>query len=270
MSGQFSVVNAAVLITGNNPSVTHSVYDPETDASYLDQFTGYTGFHAVFEALKNAIRSEQLAAAVAFPLEVTDPGVALSNLRAVIRHGRNISEIQGCDLSKFADVLSLQREPDWSRTTVEVDELKRWLRSRNHFAPFFFPPTEKPSKSKPKPRDYMDKSHPHYSRKLACAVAAWEALLSLPKSKPTMDAIKKWVSDNGASYDVGKDGKVPINALEQIAKVVNWNVLGGAPETGRQVSGKSAEGLYTTTGSARQNQKMQPLQDDDEDMPPGL
>ncbi|AGG73073.1 hypothetical protein [Sinorhizobium meliloti] len=263
LADELSVLDAAILITGNDPSAKHTVHDLEVDMSYLEQTTtGHKGFDAAFNALRSAILANKLRARVVFPVDV-DP----SRLSAVVRAGWPISELSGQLLSQCADAVILQREPDWKQTTVEVEELKRWLRSRNSRPPFFFPLNDIQPKPRAKVRDYMDPSHLRYSGKLACAVAAWEALSDLPENRPTIQAIRDWVTRHGERYRVGSGGKVPKNALEQIAKVVNWKLAGGAPKTGGQVSGKPTQDPHGTAESVPQKQKMQPFDGEDEEPP---
>lgn len=266
LADELSVVNAAILITGNDPSATHPVHDLDVDMTYREKTTtGHKGFDAAFNALRSAILANKLQAKVVYSVDV-DP----AELRAVVRDGRQVSALSGQLLSQCADAVLLQREPDWKQTVIEVEELKRWLRSRNYRPPFFFPPTDNQPKPRPKVRDYMDPSHHRYSAKLACAVAAWEALSDLPENRPIMKAIRDWVTSHGEKYRVGSNGKVPENALEQIAKVVNWKPTGGAPKTGGQVSGKSTQDSHGVVGSVRQEQKMQPFDDEYDEEPPFL
>ncbi|ACP23930.1 hypothetical protein NGR_c01270 [Sinorhizobium fredii NGR234] len=270
---ELSVVDAAILITGNDPSAEHEVYDHKMRRAFLEQVTtGHRGFEAAFSALRSAILANKLQARVVFSVDVER-----AELRAVVRGSRQISELSGQLLSHCADAVSLQWEPDWKQTTVEVKELRRWLESRNHRPPFFFPTTETQPEPRPKVRDFMDRTHLRYSAKLACAVAAWEALADLPKSKAVKDAICDWVAEHGERYakpgdrnGFGAAGKVTGSALDQIASVVNWKPQGGAPRTGGEVSGKSGQVPNSGVGPARQDQKMQPLDDEGGEEPPFL
>jgi hypothetical protein len=63
--------------------------------------------------------------------------------------------------------------PNWDLTTIEVHELRTWLQWRGVKGGFFFPEPETGP-------NYLSKSHPNYSRKLAAAVQAWKAISKNP------------------------------------------------------------------------------------------
>ena len=110
---------------------------------------------------------------------------------------------------------------------VEVDSLKSWLLSKgfhNHF--FFFPDGVE--------SEFLDVDHPRYAPKLAAAVTAWRALddpESL-KAKSPKQALQKWLNLHAAQFDLcDSEGKPTESAIEEIAKVANWQTKGGAPST---------------------------------------
>ncbi len=82
---------------------------------------------------------------------------------------------------------------------------------------------------------YLNPDHPHYAHKLAVAVKVWEALdadPSLLRKSPPKKAMIKWLESHadklGLIKDNGEKNKV---GIEEIAKVANWNIKGGAPKT---------------------------------------
>jgi len=122
---ELSVVQAALLIAGEDPSGTQD---------YIDQWRAENrpeGYTAAKAALVNAIRGKRLRA--------------------------NIAEYED-----FA-------EPNWHLTTISVEDLRVWLRSRGINTGFFFPePQADP--------DYLSQFHDNYSPKLAAAIEAWKAV----------------------------------------------------------------------------------------------
>lgn len=266
LADELSVVNAAILITGNDPSAEHEVYDHKMRMAFVEQVTNsHKGFDAAFSALRSAILANKLPARVVFSVDVD-----AARLRAAVRDSRQLSELSGQLLSECADAVSLQREPDWKETMIEVEELKRWLQSRNYRPPFFFPTTKTQPEPRPKVRDFMDPTHPRYSAKLACAVAAWEAVTQSSRGKTVKQTISAWVKEYGAKYDRDGNAKFSNQARYDIATVVNWDTDGGAPRIGAQVSGKSTQVPNSGVGPARQDQKMQPLDDEEGEEPPYL
>lgn len=265
LSDELSVVNAAILITGNDPSTEREVYDPKMRRAFLEQVTnGHKGYDATFNALRSAILANKLQARVVFSVDVD-----AEELRAVVRVSQQLSQLGGQLVSACKDAVYLQREPDWKQTMVEVDELKRWLQSRNFRPAFFFPTTETASEPIPKVGNFMDPNHHRYSDKLACAVAAWEAITQPRRGKSVKQTISAWIKEHGAKYT--RDGNPFSNqAREGIATLANWNPGGGTPRTGVQDPGKSAQDPDSGVGPARQAQKMQPPDHDESKEPPYL
>jgi hypothetical protein len=225
LASSLSVVNCAILITGNDPSEEYQ--DPDTNDWV--QVTNYKGFTAALEALKDAILTNQLSAAVAFPLtdaETSDrEGGWGRKLTAILRGGSKIFELRGLRYYPKDSLVFLQKEPDWQKTMIEVRDLKAWLQSKGVFPDFFFPQGD--------PDSYMNRDHPRYSAKLACAISAWREIKHPAKNKTPKQTIEAWVQANGVNYGLqNEDGVVPKAAVEEIAKVVNWQTQGGVARTG--------------------------------------
>jgi hypothetical protein len=119
-------------------------------------------------------------------------------------------------------------EPDWNATTIHIDDLRDWLRSRGYNSGFFF------SHSEQKP-DFLNNQHANYSSKLAAAIEVWNAVTenpSLAKGKSVKQAMMIWLRSHAGRFDLIKeDGNPNESGIEEVAKVANWNTKGGAPET---------------------------------------
>lgn len=112
-------------------------------------------------------------------------------------------------------------------TLIDVDELKRWLVSRNCKPPFFFGADES---NKP---DYLDKKHPSFSLEIAAAIQVWEAIQDpeLRIGKSVKGAATEWLETNYSELGLIHNGKRSASAIERIAAIVNWETSGGAPKT---------------------------------------
>jgi hypothetical protein len=112
-------------------------------------------------------------------------------------------------------------------TIIDVDELKRWLLSRNCKPPFFFGTGES---NKP---DYLDNKHPSFSLEIAAAIQAWEAIQDpeLRKGKTVKAAATVWLTTNYRELDLIHNGKCSSEAIKRIATLVNWQRSGGSPKT---------------------------------------
>jgi hypothetical protein len=151
------------------------------------------GFYPVFTALCNAVKGERLKATISFY-----PGY------------------------------NNEDEYDWEETTVLIQDLRDWLRSRDMKTGFFFPQaTDAPN--------YLDSSHPNYAPKLAAAINAWQAANENPdlyRGKTVKQALLIWLRKNADKYGLTKeDGNPNEQGIEEIAKIANWASKGGAPKT---------------------------------------
>ncbi len=201
-------------------------------------------FRAVFKAIRSAILSNKLRAKISNwarhpqstyygDLEIPETerpdeetrnyGFALS--RGIPTLYSNSDSILNYQSRSPEDrVLFILKEPDWSLTMIELDELKRWYASRGFSAPFFFPDGISVG--------FKDKDHPRYSAKLATAIEAWEAVTRPAKNKSVKASLLDWIISNGVRFGLGNDeGIVSKTAAEEVAKIANWQTGGGATRT---------------------------------------
>lgn len=109
-------------------------------------------------------------------------------------------------------------------TIVEMDSLREWLLSKGVKKHLLLP-------EKSKDPEYLKKGQPRYAPKLAAAVRAWEATHDVQGRHPKQ-ALMKWLREHAAEFGLcNGDGMPNENVLEEIAKVANWQLKGGAPET---------------------------------------
>jgi len=248
LADELSVVDAAILISGNNPEESYfDVYEERTQVTFQ-----HDGFEAIFKALRNAIFSNSLTVTVGTAARHHIPGLAKNSYDRQVEtdydydvlvkmqnefgcsffHSREIN-LWGADGTTFYFL----KEPNWNQTTVKVETLKRWLANRGVFPSFFFPkgPLE----------NISDQDHPRFAPKLACAMAAWNAIKSPQKNKSVKQSIKDWVFANGVNFGLANaDGVVPEQTAEEIAKITNWNTKGGAiatPNAGSTIEEQEGE-----------------------------
>jgi hypothetical protein len=112
-------------------------------------------------------------------------------------------------------------------TLIEVDELKRWLLSRNCKPPFFF------GADASNTPDYLEPKHPSFSPEIAAAIKAWEAIQDqeLRKGKTVKAAVTEWLNTHYRELGLMHNGNRSNSAIERIATLVNWETSGGAPKT---------------------------------------
>ena len=190
---EFSVVQAAVLIVGEDPSHMnrwHDDYEPE-------------GYGAVLSAMQRSVMSGKIS--------------------------------PENDEHVFSSVHSI----NWCEVYISSSKIKEWLESRGIATGFFFP-------DKQHNLPYLDKNHPQYAPKLAVAIMAWEEVTNnsyLLKNKSPKKAIESWLENNASKFDLTKQ------AVEDIAKIANWNTKGGAPSTPVNGDNANEEDVVELEGS---------------------
>lgn len=245
LADNLSVVNTAILIAGGDPS-EHYVDDLGERTKKTWQ---HAGFDAAFDALRNSIMTNKLQANLAHGMRGRHTFAGHDGIFGEVEFGpeeekasfdlliaRN--ETEGSSTSMyFGDTklnftvddirgradLFIWREPNWENSTIEVDAIKKWLAERGIYPNFFFPSGNQSS--------FLNQQNPRYSAKLACAVAAWKAVNKASRGKSVKRTIQDWVLSNGAGYGLANEGVVSPTAAEEIAKIVNWNIKGGATST---------------------------------------
>lgn len=252
LSEVLSVTNAAMLAADIDPGVMeltypsnpmHGDFHKRGTGNNTNNYFQSPKFIAVFSALRNSILSDKLPATLAkrsraashvwfggyaVP-DAPEPNEDEIGYDGLLRVGGGsfLTNLSDGDFGAY-DRLMVLKEPDWSESTVTVDDLKVWMKERDFLPPFFFPTD--------KAEGFRNPDHKRYSPKLACAVAAWEAVTRPRANKSVKATISDWVTTNGVNYGLAdRDGILPTNAVDEIAKVVNWNTRGGAIPTGGQV-----------------------------------
>lgn len=184
-----SITEAALVIAGINPS-DHpaSLYNRNTNEQPRS-------FRPTVQALRGAIELERLMG------------------RTFYHEG---SDINGEPYRNF----------DPSESTVDVEDLRRWLAAKNVRSGFF-------AAQKDAPQPYMDPSHERYAPKLAAAVAAWVAVgRARGEGKSVKQQLEAWARRHANEFGLcDEDGNPVKAAMDNIAIVANWETKGGAPKT---------------------------------------
>lgn len=156
---------------------------------------------------------------------VMDLGAAIQAISVALRRGV-INGKMVTDHVPFDDDdhIPVDAILDIYKSRVEVESLRNWLTSRGITTGFFFPAgTDAP--------DYLDPNNPRYAPKLAAAVRAWQSVADTG-GKTAKQALDKWLEGNAALFGLTKDdGSLNRQGIEDVAKVANWQLSGGAPKT---------------------------------------
>lgn len=189
---ELTIVQAALLVAGADPATHQFVEKWDADRQPL-------GYDAARHAILNALRRGAIAGTV----------------------------IEYPDYDSFGSPNGFIPDTvDPSASRVELDSLRAWLRSRGLRTGFFFPGND----DRP---DYLDQSHPRFAPKLAAAVQAWMAVQDTPASgRSPKQTLVKWLRENAAAVGLtDEEGVVNETGVEEVAKVANWQLTGGAPKT---------------------------------------
>lgn len=193
-----SVVQAGLLIAGHDPA-KHAYVEE------LDVHERPAGYEAIRTSLKNAILSEKLSANIKYRAEYT--------------HFE----------SQEGGVFIPEYDMDLTATTVNVVDLTNFLSGKGYKEGFFF------TENKDQP-DYLNPQHPCYSAKLATSIEAWQAVsanaVDLPLARSVKKTLTNWLRTHANRLELTKsDGRINELAIDEIAKVANWDTKGGAPKT---------------------------------------
>lgn len=189
-----SVFQATMLILG---------VDPGNETSHeTERRTGLVeGYGAIKTALLAAIRSKQLRATV-----------------------EEVSEYN--ELGQWSGV-----KPgtiDLDLTLIDVSSLIDFLRARDFQTEVF-------GGSGNAVHPVLDASGAFYAPKLAAALDAWVAVTAERRFETQGTPkrwIEKWLREQASRYALHKaDGTLNEDAIQQIAKIVNWRPEGGAGKT---------------------------------------
>jgi len=144
----------------------------------------------------------------------------------------------GCAIEKRTIPADVERDLNgnlvYTQTKITREAIIDWLKSRGMTTGFFFPEANgTPATAPASTPDYLNPDHPHYTPKLAAAVKAWQALAGIEvQGKSVKQALERWLRDNAHTLKLMKDDGSPnYTALDEIAKVANWNPKGGASRT---------------------------------------
>lgn len=229
LSDHLSVEDAAILIAGGDPSAEDEVYLEGLDRMHTvrgKRTDGHPGFVPAFTALKTAVRQGKLSARFEYKLSSgyksrQDEDCWVVSHR-ILDDPAKLEIIHGKDDSIS---ILMWTEPDWSRTMLDVLDLKVWLQEKGLKTGFFFPASQAGED------DFMDPSHKHFAPELALAAAAWRGLSQRQKSpKGVKAAIDEWITSNPSAWL--DEEKISTAARDRIITLANWNRSGGANPTG--------------------------------------
>lgn len=190
---ELTVFQAALLVVGVDPTMHETVEKWVASDRPL-------GFDAAKHAITNALRCGDIT-------------------------GKTIEIAEYDSFGNQNGIIPDSVDPAASR--VEVESLRAWLRSRGLKTGFFFPGND----DRPY---YLDRSHPRFAPKLAAAVQAWMAVQDIAESsgRSPKQTLVKWLRENAATVGLtDEEGRVNETGVEEVAKVANWQLTGGAPKT---------------------------------------
>ncbi|MCB6182969.1 hypothetical protein LIN78_05330 [Leeia sp. TBRC 13508] len=222
-----SVRQAASLIAGFDPNIV--IFNVSDDIwferdGYRDS-DGVGWVQTAYTALVNAINAGKLAATIRHNARQAD----WDEYPSINEDERVLDENM-----QFSPRILFCKSPDWSKTTVEIDNLRKWLKEKGMKSGFFFP-DESAIDSVP---GYLDPDNPRYSRKLAAAVQAWLAVTASieagnPLKRSAKQTLDAWLKRHANEFELTDDetGLPTPKAMEECSTVANWDTKGGAPSS---------------------------------------
>jgi len=214
------VWQAAALIEGCDPNFIELKDNEIINLEEKLTEKEFTCIKTIFSALIQSIKSGKLDA-------------------TIIRDGRlgrefeNYSDaVESWDVRKMSgERLFYKKSPNWEKTTISVDSLKKWLQKGQVKPEFFFPTNAdniSPEIMQDNKPDYLNKNQPRYSRKLAATIGAWQAVTN-PKKRSPKEALDIWLRAHAGDFGMtNAEGQPVEQAMKDCSKVANWNYHGGA------------------------------------------
>lgn len=207
------------------PLSVRATPDAKTSAQRTSEVQGYVHIRNL---LIKSIEAEELQAIISY--RSGENGI----MDFLLEEVSLINDPSG-KVFRVADLI--QRRPlDTTLTRIPVAAMKDWLRQRSLAPDFFFPKQPDAEKSRTASPAYMKPDHPNYAFKLAAAVKAWIAVTGDPdavKGKSPKKALTKWLEKNAGKCGLLlKNGDLNKQAIEEIARISNWQAAGGAPKSG--------------------------------------
>ena len=248
LSDRLSVTNAAMLSAGIDPGKYEFArpdkpeeghFHVRSEGNHENYYSYSSAYIAVFAAIRSAIFGDRLAADISRLARVGDEDIPETPAEGEVHIPLNdILRTEGMSLKSNAEQISWEpnqtivfiKEPDWTQTTIMVNDLKEWMLAQNVLPPFFFPEI--------RPEGFRDKGHERYSAKLAAAVAAWEVVQEADSGRTVKQTLEKWLKLNASNFGLtDDDGNPRTTAVETCAEVANWLIGGGAPKSGKAMEG---------------------------------
>lgn len=222
---ELSAIQATLLIVDFDPS--YKSYEIESMQSSKKP----KGYDAVKTALLYAITSGTLKANIIRKSISSDENyIYLENQRLtkLVETFKIELFLSNSDVEEIEQNLQLNTEIDLDATTIKVDDLRKWLAGRGYKIGFFFPDqTNSPN--------YLNPTHTNYAPKMAAAIGAWKAVNEEPgliSGKTPKQAMLVWLRKHADKFGLTKDDGSPNEqGIEEIAKIANWDLKGGAPKT---------------------------------------
>jgi len=270
LADELSVVDAAILMTGNDPSTMDIMIVPELNEPYLDEMgrpiqfqrTGYEGYSPSFKALKNAIMSNSLRATVRLPMRTAlhphlgENDTARSDVfddfttESEKQFSYEMLIARPIEIPTVIDQEHLEKGQTYSNFDIEkleeswflyISKEPDWNETTINVSDLkawlerkgIHPEFFFPNRPT---ADFKDKTNPRYSAKLAACVEAWERVKAPQKNMSVKQTVSRWLQSNAASFGVGKDGIISPELANELAAVVNWHTKGGATPTAQQDS----------------------------------
>ena len=229
---ELKIVDAAILIAGGDPSEVDYESDGyyNSDGQLVQRTTEHPGFTPAFEALKSAIIRGDLPARLRYRSHRTEADEPFAGspfwviAPKVLEARIDPLNPENNALKGFDDVC-IKSEPSWDASSVDVEDLRNWLKSRGNTSGFFFS-----VKVAVEPHDFMNPNHEQFAPELALAVKAWRAFSSITLQRGVLAALESWIEKHPEEWG-------PIKAISKeqktrITTIVNWNKKGGASRTG--------------------------------------
>ena len=201
----FTIHEVASLIADASPNDIYTDYYDGNTNFYLRDTEKNKIFNICVIALTRAIEKEKLSA-------------------TIITNARQPNFYESKDSNGYKEWIPIG-DIDPTKTTIEREDLRDWLKQRGFNQGFFFPENYKND------IPYLNPDNAHYPKKLAALVAAWEAADQAAEHDSSINKnpnkfVGLWLIANADKFNL-RDNNQKDTFFMELATVCNWNSLGG-------------------------------------------
>jgi len=203
-------------------------YNPKDQPNYFESSEYPSKFYILHEILETSVECGYIKAQIVRSRcpKVTDKDPAIFSVTRIHYYPENTDGYITISNENGKDQFDYYPYIDWEKTTIDINDFKRWCASKGFKPNFFFTESEQA-------HELRNPDSPFYAQKLHVAIDAWEHTIYSSKylsGNTPRKAVMMYIADHASEY-INPQLISSEQAKKDIAKVANWQKSGGAPKS---------------------------------------